>query len=350
MRLVGAWALALVGAASEMSSGSDTCRETHVMLHNGVEMPRVGFGLAGMRGADTKASVRAHLAAGFRMMDGAEATEWYDDDAAADELARTRGVVREDVFIVTKVHPKNLGEEKTRNAVMRMLKRWNETAYIDAVLLHYLGCNPGIRDCKGRSGGDWQGAWRALEALYEQGAVRAIGVSNLHGADAFESFYAHARIKPHIVQNWMDPFAQGRDDYERARAHGAAYMAYSSLGEQHVHQAGANPVFASPTLTALAERAGMPIPLVVLAWQLGLPGVVVIPRSTNPKHIAENARLLDPLVVAGVLDAHGARQVDALDGVQFDTAETCDEVKHAGKCKDRRAAKGCSATCAGAVW
>ena len=68
--------LALLACATVARAG-DTCRETHVVLHNGVEMPRVGFGLAGMHGEDTMQSVEAHLRAGFRMLDGAEATEWY---------------------------------------------------------------------------------------------------------------------------------------------------------------------------------------------------------------------------------------------------------------------------------
>jgi len=83
------------------SAQSDTCRETTVTLSNGVEMPRVGFGLAGMKGKETRESVRLHFKAGFRMLDGAEAKEWYDDEAAAKELANTKDLKREDVFIGT---------------------------------------------------------------------------------------------------------------------------------------------------------------------------------------------------------------------------------------------------------
>ena len=254
---------------------------------------------------------------------------------------------------VTKVHPKNLGEQATRDAVMNMLKTWN-TPYLDAVLLHYLECHDHIADCKGKTNGDWKGAWRALEKLYEEKLVRAIGVSNLIGKEDVFAFYAHAKIKPHIVQNWMDPFRQWHDEYLYAIDGGAVYMAYSTLGEQwsSMEWVGKNLVMQSPTLNAMAAKRNVSVATIVLAWALHHPKLVIIPRSTNPAHIEENAQLLNPDYVAGILTEEEVARIDEMDG-KFDLSDkaTCAKMKASGGCNDENPeVEMCLATCQNVEW
>src|SRR4051812_34229320 len=100
-----AWALIVSIACSTFAQQEACLNQEVIVLSNGVEMPKVGFGLAALHGDLTRESIREHLRHGFRLMDGAESTEWYDDETAGDELSKLPQYRREDVFIVSKIHP-----------------------------------------------------------------------------------------------------------------------------------------------------------------------------------------------------------------------------------------------------
>ena len=330
------------------------------LLHNGVEMPLIGAGLAGMKGDETRKSMRLSVAAGFRHFDGAQSKEWYDDVSAGDELAKIMAespegpdkLKREDFFLVSKVHPTFLGHDKAVEAVAEMLQSW-KTDYMDLVLLHYPECGSWIPDCKDATGGDWRGAWRALEEKVDNGTIRAIGVSNFN-VRQMEELWDWARIKPHVVQMWMDPFHQARDEYEFAVTHDAFVVSYSSLGTQWYYgEIGRNLVFENPVLHEIAEKRDASVPVVVLSWLLAKrpEPVGVIPRSTDERHIADNARLLDGSFW-DLLEEDDVDKIDNLDGM-FDVWPPEDCVRHRehGECDPKAGmsdvAENCKATCVG---
>ncbi|KAH9123498.1 hypothetical protein AeMF1_005523 [Aphanomyces euteiches] len=307
------WASILVTVCAvvggETVCSVETCSPHTITLYNRIEMPLVGMGLAGMRGDLTKQSVWMHVEHGFRFFDGAQAKEWYDDVSAGDalqSLIQDGQVQRNDVFLSSKVHPGFLSEVPA--AVQEMLQSWH-TDVMDLVLLHYPACFSGIRDCQNKPTGDWREAWRALEALVDAGTIRAIGVSNFDLAQ-LEALWSMARIQPHVVQMWIDPFHQARAEVAFCKAHGAAVFSYSSLGTQWESIVGRNVVWENAVLASIAKKHVSSIPAIVLSYfiqqQIG-----VVPRSTSLHHVADNAKLLTQVVP---LDKHDIASIDDLDG------------------------------------
>ncbi|OQR94181.1 hypothetical protein ACHHYP_01673 [Achlya hypogyna] len=305
-----------------IATGEDTCVDgscafAKAVLTNGVAMPWVGQGLAGMKGDTTAAAVRSHVAHGFRSLDGAQAKEWYDDKAAGFALRalldKTPGLVRSDFFIASKVHPAFLS--RVEASVQEMFSSWRlswATDTMDLVYLHYPECGDWIPDCHGQPRGNWRDAWRELERLYAGGKIRALGVSNF-SYEQLQELWAMAQTPPHVVQMWMDPFHQAHLERSFVQSHGGVVVAYSSLGTQW--QLPENPVLTHKTVVAIAAKRNVPAASVVLAYFLRI-GVGVIPRSSTDEHIRSNARLLDPEYVAGLLDAVDMATLAALDGTR----------------------------------
>ncbi|KDO33546.1 hypothetical protein SPRG_19180 [Saprolegnia parasitica CBS 223.65] len=315
------WLLALALASSRIA-GTSTCAVgdlacatdgRNVRLSNGVWMPWVGQGLAGMKGDATTSAVQLHVAAGFRAFDGAQAKEWYDDVAAGNALAAivqsTPSLSRRDFFIASKVHPAFLG--RVEAAVREMFVSWHlswEVDAIDLVYLHYPACGDWIPDCRGQPTGDWRLAWRELERLYENGKIRALGASNFD-ATQLQDLWAMATTPPHVVQMWVDPFHQANDERAFVTRRGGVVVGYSSLGTQWP----TNPVWSSPVLQAIAAKHAASVASVVLSYFLQC-GVAMIPRSTSLEHVQMNARLLEPHYAASLLDAQDRDAIAALDG------------------------------------
>ena len=174
-----------------------------VMLSNGVEMPSVGFGCAGYVRRDELVHA---LDAGYRLFDTAQAHEWYLEEEVG-EAIRLRAFDRQKLFITSKLHPRDHGEQATLDAFPTSLKRLN-TTYLDAFLLHYPRCFGNLCGPTPPQG-SWKDSWRALEKLYADGKVRALGVSNFW-PNELEELIAHAQVKPHLVQSHMDPLQQAR--------------------------------------------------------------------------------------------------------------------------------------------
>ncbi|EQC29043.1 hypothetical protein SDRG_13199 [Saprolegnia diclina VS20] len=313
--LVLALAASLIAGTSTCAVGDRTCATDarNVRLSNGVSMPWVGQGLAGMKGDVTATAVQLHVAAGFRALDGAQAKEWYDDVAAGNALAAilqsTPSLSRRDFFIASKVHPAFLGQVEV--AVREMFVSWHldwDTDAIDLVYLHYPACGDHIPDCRGQPVGDWRPAWRALERLYDDGKIRALGASNFDATQLHE-LWVMATTPPHVVQMWVDPFHQARGDRAFVIGHGGVVVGYSSLGTQWP----TNPVWSSPVLQAIAAKHATSVASVVLSYFLQR-GVAMIPRSTKLAHVQANARLLEPHYVASLLDAADRDAIAALDG------------------------------------
>lgn len=272
----------------------------NVTLANGVVMPRVGFGCAGRLGADVLGEA---LRAGYRAFDTAQAWEWYDEPRLGEAIAAS-DVPRSALFITTKVHPRDFGPSATP-AALRDSFRSLRTDVLDAVLLHYPGCWGSLCGGKKAEGG-WREAWRALEAAYDAGTVRAIGVCNF-GAHELGELWSFSRVRPQLVQNWMDPFHADGEVRAWCAQRGVVFQAFSTLGTQHRVPAG-NPVLRSAVIQKVADGAGVSVARAALRWALQR-GACVIPRSQDGARMRDNLRLFDFELTEAQL-----RAIDALDG------------------------------------
>lgn len=232
-------------------------------------------------------------------IDTAQATEWYSE-AAISRSIEGSGLPRQDLFLVTKIHPRNFGYEQTLssfgdpNSALTSLGALR-TDYVDLLLLHTSDCSDWSGLCQpDPERGTFFDAWRALENLYEMGKVRAIGVSNF-SVRQLEALSAVAKVPVHVVQNYMDPLRQDREVRAWCDKHGVLYTSYSTLGSQWQHRSHGerreNPVLSHSVVKKLAQRHNISEVLLVLTWALQ-EGVAVIPRSSKVEHIEELARLL----------------------------------------------------------
>jgi diketogulonate reductase-like aldo/keto reductase len=318
-------------------------------LANGVDMPRVGFGCAGKL---TRAPIGHALAAGYRLFDTSQATEWYLEEELGVAL-NASGIARSAIFLTTKLHPRDLGEDSTLAAFPTSLRRLR-TTYVDAFLLHYPRCFGSLCG-PGEPHGTWRDSWRALETLYERGEARAIGVSNL-GVDELNELFKVAKVRPHIVQSWMDPLQQARPLRKLCASHGVLFQAYSTLGTQWAGQGvRINPVLKHPAIGRIAREVERSPAQVALRWALQR-GAAVIPRSTKPKHIAESLNVFD----FSLLDEQMS-EIDALDGTDpkvirappppprtcLDESDSCGAWADAGECENNPSYmhKSCAASC-----
>ena len=285
-------------AAAANSTPTTRAGTPTATLHNGLRMPMVGFGCAGYV---RKPALLDGLEVGYRLFDTAQAHEWYLEEELGAAIAEGK-VNRSELFLTSKLHPRDLGATRTLEAFPDSLSRLR-TTYLDAFLLHYPRCFGSL--CAKEPEGDWRAAWGALETLYVRGQVRAIGVSNFAPFE-LQQLLDIASVKPHIVQSWMDPLHQERPLRALCAKHGVQFQAYSTLGTQH--QTPVNPVLRHPTLNALAKELGRPVAQVVLRWAVQH-GAAVIPRSTKRARMASNLALDDFALSAEQMSA-----IDALDG------------------------------------
>jgi diketogulonate reductase-like aldo/keto reductase len=234
---------------------------TTVALSNGVLLPLVGFGCAGKLG---RAPIGQAIAAGYELFDTSQAVEWYTEDELGAAVNES-DVPRERLFLTSKLHPRDLGEASTLSAFPSS-QRNLRTQYLDAFLLHYPRCFGSL--CSGTPKGTWRDSWRALEALYERGAVRAIGVSNF-SPEELDELLRFARVAPHLVQSWMDPLSQARALRQRCAKAGVAFQAYSTLGTQWAGRGlRINPVLRHPVLNRIGRELGRTAAQVVLMLTL----------------------------------------------------------------------------------
>lgn len=296
---------AFVGWGGELARERASDGTSVIRLSNGLLMPAIGLGTAAM-GGDCRAAVESALSIGYTLLDTAQAYEWYREDLVAEGL-RASGAKREDVWITTKIHPRDHGYSTALRAVERSLQQF-QTSYLDLMLLHYPRCWGDLCGRDHVEQGTWRDSWRALEEAYAQGKLRAIGVSNFWPSD-LEELGNFAREGPHVVQNWADPLHQDRSTRAATERIGAVYQAYSVLGTQHIHKRGSNPVLTHPTLVRIGKAHGdVGAAEVTLAWALQR-GMAVIPRSTNPAHMRTSLAAADlKLTEAELLE------IDALDG------------------------------------
>lgn len=247
------------------------------ILNNGVKMPQVGFGTFLLQGEDCKNTVREAVSAGYQMIDTAEA--YGNEDAVGDGIKES-GIDREELFLVTKVNFKSY--EHTRETVKNSLRLLG-TDYLDLVLLHWPFAN-------------YYAAWRNLEPLYEEGIIRAIGVSNFE-PDRLIDLIAYNKVKPAVNQIETHLYCQRTAEHEWEEKYGVAHMAYAPLGQGRT-----NEMFSEPIVVSLAEKYGK-TPAQILLRRTVQDGVAVIPKSSHPERIAENLGILDFALTAEEMSA-----------------------------------------------
>jgi 2,5-diketo-D-gluconate reductase A len=240
-----------------------------VKLNNGVEMPILGFGVYQIPDhEECKRSVLYALEAGYRSIDTATG---YQNEEAVGEAIRESGLNRDEVFVTTKLWIADSGYERTKKAVDVSLNKL-QMEYLDLYLIH-------------QPFGDVHGSWRALEELYEQGKIRAIGVSNFH-PDRVMDLIVNNRVVPAVNQIETHPFYQRLEDQRFLVVNGIQIESWAPFVE------GKNNIFNNELLVSIGNKYNKSVAQVILRW-LVQRGVVVIPKSVNKERIIENISVFD---------------------------------------------------------
>ena len=240
----------------------------HRILNNGVEMPVLGFGVYQVEETVCEQCVCDAIAAGYRSIDTASA---YLNERAVGRAIRRSGVPREELFITTKLWVQDAGYESTKRAFAKSLERL-QLDYLDLYLIH-------------KPFGDVYGSWRAMEELYREGAVRAIGVSNFQ-PDRLVDLILHNEVVPAVNQVETHPFCQQTEAAAVMASEGVQIESWAPFAE------GRNNLFGNGTLVSLAAKYRKSVAQVVLRWLIQR-GVVVIPKSVRPERMAENIAVFD---------------------------------------------------------
>lgn len=249
-----------------------------------VPMPSLGLGTAGL-GKSTTSIVLKALDLGVKLIDTAQATEWYNEAAVGDALVeyeKEKGPDGlNDLMIVTKVHPRSYSYNDMNSELSNSIHNF-PNHIVDAVLLHAPWCWEGMCTPEEESVG-WRTGWRNLELLKDAYNINFIGVSNFDLAALQELVLQQANRKVSIIQNWMDPFHQDKEVRAFCKDHRIVYMAYSSFGTQWRGRDG-NPVLNNDVLKSIAAGHNTTVTKVILAWLIQ-EGVVAIPRSGSLEHL-----------------------------------------------------------------
>ncbi len=278
-------------------------------LGKGLHMPVLGLGTAGLGNAGESIIYNA-LMMGAKMIDTAQASEWYSEKDTGNALRRYATATNStpDVLIVTKIHPKYYHKEKLYSRFLESKSYLSLRAEnpLDVVLLHSPTCWRGL--CTEEENRyKWQDAWKILEELKKNGEIIAIGVSNFE-VQQLQELSQISNSKISVVQNWMDPFHQDIEVRKFCNENGIIYMAYSSFGTQWQGRWPGNVVWDNPVLQEISLKHEKEISQVVISWLLQ-EGVVAIPRSSKLEHLSIN------LHYETFLDNIDLDRIRSLDGI-----------------------------------
>jgi len=256
-----------------------------VVLSNSVSMPLVQLGTFKTKGTSTVlTSISAALDSGYTAIDTAAVYNNHQDIALAldSELAR-KGMDRKQLFITSKLHPRDHGRERCGPAIDRAMQELG-VAYLDLFLIHWPGVggvdvsHPSNKTLRSES-------WEVLENYYLKGTLKSIGVSN-YTIDHLEELLSHCNIVPHILQIELHPHFQQPKLAAFCEQKGIHIQAYSSLGQ--IGPGG--PLFKNDVVIGIAKNLERSPAQVLLKWGLQH-GYTILPKSTSPKHIQENIQL-----------------------------------------------------------
>ena len=240
----------------------------YVTLNNGIKMPILGYGVYQVTQEECERCVLNALKVGYRSLDTAQS--YFNEEQVGNAIQKS-GVPREEIFLTTKVWVEHYGYEQAKASVMESMRKL-QTDYLDLVLLH-------------QPFSDTYGAYRALEELYAEGKIRAIGVSNFY-VDRMVDFASFNQIKPMVNQVETHIFQQQKELKEWADKYGIQLEAWAPFGE------GRNGTFDNPVVREIGARYHKTAAQVMLRWNIQR-GVVVIPKSTHLERMKENFEVFD---------------------------------------------------------
>src|SRR6476659_7076906 len=240
-----------------------------VTLNNGVQMPLLGFGVFQIPDAEEcERSVYEAIRTGYRLIDTAAS---YGNEEAVGKAIKRAGVAREELFVTTKLWIQDAGYESTKPAFERSLQRL-QLDYLDLYLIH-------------QPFGDVYGAWRAMEEMYREGRIRAIGVSNFQ-PDRLMDLIVHNQVVPAVNQIETHPFNQQIETQKFLQDNNVQIESWGPFAE------GRNNIFQHELLRSIATKYEKTVAQVILRW-LTQRGVVAIPKSVRTDRIAENFNVFD---------------------------------------------------------
>lgn len=240
-----------------------------VMLNNGIKMPIAGFGVFQI--PDLEECERAVLDAievGYRLIDTAQA---YGNEEAVGRAIQKTSVPREELFITTKVWISNAGYEKAKGSIEESLKKM-QLDYLDLVLIH-------------QPVGDYYGTYRAMEELYKEGKIKAIGVSNFY-PDRLVDICLFNEVVPAVNQVEVNVFHQQKEAEKVMTKYQVQMQAWAPFAE------GRNDMFNQPLLKEIGNRYNKTVAQVILRW-LTQRGIVVLAKSTRKSRMEENINIFD---------------------------------------------------------
>lgn len=240
-----------------------------VKLNNGIEIPILGFGVFQIADpAECERSVVDAIKVGYTHIDTAAS---YMNEEAVGKGIKQSGVARKDLFITTKLWIQSNGYENTLKAFDRSLNRL-QLDYVDLYLIH-------------QPYGDVYGEWRAMEELYQQGKIKAIGVSNFQ-PDRIMDLMIHNKITPAVNQIEVNPFQQQMDNQKFLQDNSVMVEAWAPFAE------GKNNIFQNETLLAIAAKYNKSAAQVILRWVVQR-GIIALAKSTRKERMLENISVFD---------------------------------------------------------
>lgn len=241
----------------------------YVKLNNGIEMPLISFGVYQIPKEDTKRCVLDAIKSGYRGIDTAQS--YFNESEVGDAIVEC-GVPREELFITTKVWIDHYGYEECKASVEESLRKL-KTEYLDLCLLH-------------QPFSDYYGAYRALEELYAEGKIKAIGVSNFYPDRLTDICMFDRKVIPAVNQVEVNPFNAQWCAQENMEKHGVKMEAWAPFGE------GRNNLFTNETLVSIGKKYNKSSAQVMLRWLIQR-GVIVACKSTHIERMQENINVFD---------------------------------------------------------
>lgn len=241
----------------------------NLALNNGVQIPMIGYGTFQIKdAAQCEQCVSEALEMGYRLIDTAAA---YDNEPAVGSALYSSQIPREDVFVTTKLWVQDAGYDNTLKAFDTSLKKL-KLSYLDLYLIH-------------QPFGDIYGSWRAMERLYREGAVKAIGVCNFT-PDRMVDLCMNHEVKPTVNQIEVHPFFQQEEAMRVMKEYGIVTEAWGPLSE------GQKDIFNHKVLKKIAEKYERTTAQIILRWHFQR-GTVTIPKTVHPERMKENIHIWD---------------------------------------------------------
>ncbi len=241
---------------------------TRITLNNGIKIPILGLGTYLLKpGNETYSTCLYALNVGYRHIDTAS---FYQNESDVGRAVRDSGLKRNEIFVTTKIWNDDQGYKNTLQAVEKSLKLLNMD-YIDLILIHWP--MPKLR----------KETWKALEQVYDEGIASAIGVSN-YTISHLQELFNYADVIPVVNQVEFSPFLYQRELLQFCEENQIKIEAYSPLAR--------GKKFDHPVLNELSKRYSKTPAQIMIRWALQI-GTIVIPKSSNPKRIVENANVFD---------------------------------------------------------